>query len=134
LLGRGQRPPADVPVHRYPSPIPHRSSDHTTRPVPDKLEQSKGGRSTVSTTRSSTSAARLPSHSRSHCRQAPCRANDKQSRDHWQDQATMEHKTHWIQPFATAPSPSLRCVIRPCRGWPWDTSLGSSRATDELGP
>jgi hypothetical protein len=28
LLGRGQRPPADVPVHRYPSPIPHRSSNH----------------------------------------------------------------------------------------------------------
>jgi hypothetical protein len=30
LLGRGQRPPADVPAHRYPSPIPHRSSDHNT--------------------------------------------------------------------------------------------------------
>jgi hypothetical protein len=30
LLDRGQRPLADVPVHRYPSPIPHRSSDHNT--------------------------------------------------------------------------------------------------------
>jgi hypothetical protein len=30
LLCRGQRPPTDVPTHRYPSPIPHRSSDHNT--------------------------------------------------------------------------------------------------------
>jgi hypothetical protein len=28
LLDRGQRPSAGVPAHRYPSPIPHRSSDH----------------------------------------------------------------------------------------------------------
>jgi hypothetical protein len=30
LLGRGQRPPTDIPAHRYPYPIPHRSSDHNT--------------------------------------------------------------------------------------------------------
>jgi hypothetical protein len=30
LLGRGQRPPANVTAHRYPCPIPHQSSDHNT--------------------------------------------------------------------------------------------------------
>jgi hypothetical protein len=30
LLGRGQRPLANVTAYRYPSPITHRSSDHNT--------------------------------------------------------------------------------------------------------